>query len=534
MKKERYDILVLGSGIAGLFYAIKCASFARVLVVTKGHIGESNTMYAQGGIAAVFDATDSVKEHVQDTLTAGDGLCDIPAVELLVQQARQSVLELEQMHVDFNKTETGAFDLHREGGHSHHRVVHNADATGREVENALVKIARTTANITILENHFALDLITLKGHCIGATVLCPETGETFSALAKITMLATGGAGQVYAHNTNPEIATGDGFAMAYRAGAQIMNMEFVQFHPTILYSPAHETFLISEAVRGFGAVLKHEDGSTFMENYHPLKSLAPRDIVSRAIVHELETTGKPCVYLDLRPFDQAEVKKHFPNIYQRCCDEGLDLSKDMIQVVPAAHYMCGGVKTDLKGRTSIPQLYCCGECSCTGVHGANRLASNSLLEGLVFATEACKDAALILNKLPDESPEPDGPEWPVSTETATGELLRQKKWMQQLMWDHAGINRNRVQLEICLDRLTRLKTETETLIHTSGINRQRMELLNLLETACLITQCAWQRTESRGSHYRTDYPNKSARPIVTLVDKNTIHMPQLPAWHDVA
>ena len=518
MRTEKHDILVLGSGIAGLFYAIKCSAFAKVLVVTKGQIGESNTMYAQGGIAAVFDANDTVNEHFEDTLTAGDGLCDKHAVELLVKDAKQCVLELEQLHVDFNKTQTGEFDLHREGGHSHHRVVHHTDATGREVENALIKIVRSNPNISILENHFAVDLLIEDGICKGAIVIPPDSREPLLISAKITMLATGGSGQVFAHNTNPSVATGDGFAMAFRAGAQMMNMEFVQFHPTVLYSPGKETFLISEAVRGFGAELKHRNGCTFMEHYHLLGSLAPRDIVSRSIVHELDLTKEDCVYLDLRPFNKQEVEKHFPNIYKRCCDEGLDIAKDMIPVVPAAHYMCGGVKTDRKARTSLLHLYCCGEASCTGVHGANRLASNSLLEGLVFAKQASVDALVILATLP-EAVTHYAENLNIAAASNDASLKVKKTMLQNLMWDYTGIIRNDIQLETCIDRLDKMKEDIEQEINRQGINQERMELLNLIETSLLITHCALLRTESRGCHFRIDYPEKNPVAIDTLIDK---------------
>ena len=398
MKQINTDILVIGSGIAGLHYAIRCSAFARVLVVTKGKIGESNTMFAQGGIAAVFDEHDSTENHMNDTLVAGDGLCNEAAVRLIAENARQSILELCSYKVHFDKTQNGEFDLHREGGHSYARVVHTADATGKEVEDSLIKVVRNNKNISVLENHFAIDLITEDNTCIGATVIDQANNEISDIRAKITMLATGGAGQLFLQNTNPPIATGDGFAMAYRAGAAISNMEFVQFHPTTLYAPGSETFLITEAIRGFGAELKTKDGRTFMENYHPLRSLAPRDIVSRSILAELKKSDEPCVYLDMREFKTEDIKKHFPNIYQKCVESGLDLQKDMIPVVPAAHYMCGGVVTDLNARTTVENLYACGEVSCTGVHGANRLASNSLLEGLVFSGQAEKCA---LETLPD-------------------------------------------------------------------------------------------------------------------------------------
>lgn len=508
MKTERCDILVLGSGIAGLFYAIKCASFARVMLVTKGSIGESNTMYAQGGISAVFDSHDSIADHIHDTLIAGDGLCHKDAVEMLVSNAKAQILELEKLHVHFDKTDKGAFDLHREGGHSCARVVHTADATGREVENSLIKIVRSHPNITIAEGHFAVDLIVEDEVCKGATILTGE-GKTVHLLSKITLLATGGAGQVFAHNSNPTVATGDGFAMAARAGAQMMNMEFVQFHPTTLYAPGQETFLISEAVRGFGAELKHADGETFLERYHPMRSLAPRDIVSRAIIAELSRTSAPCVYLDLRGFDQAAIQKHFPNIYQKCTDEGLDLTKDMIPVVPAAHYMCGGVETDLKGRSSVKNLYCCGECAGTGVHGANRLASNSLLEGLVFASEAALDAELTIHEI-------DAPAFAVTSEPLNAPQINlqvthdHKRRLQNIMWDLCGILRRQDELEQGEALLNQMHHDGQTQLSKHGISRELMEMQNMIETSLMIVRSAMLRKESRGCHYRVDYPKKDA------------------------
>ncbi len=519
MKSTPYDILVIGSGIGGLFYAIKCAPFARVLIITKGFIGESNTMYAQGGIAAVFDTKDSVASHINDTLNAGDGLCNLEAVEVLVENARNCVLELEQLNVHFDKTALHNFDLHREGGHSFARVVHHDDATGKELENSLVKAVRSNINITILEHQFVIDLLVDGGKCNGAIILDQENNEAKILLSKITMLASGGAGQVYMQNTNPVIATGDGFAMAYRAGAEMMGMEFVQFHPTVLYSPGNENFLITEAVRGFGAELKHKNGETFMEKYHPMKSLAPRDIVSLAITEELKRTNDTCVYLDLRSFDQSEVKKHFPNVYKRCQDEGLDLSREMIPVIPAAHFMCGGVKTDLQGRTSIVNLYCCGECSCTGVHGANRLASNSLLEGLVFATQAAKNTEKILPEV--NIPVLNVPLKPnIAEETETEEMARMKKYLQNMMWCKVGIIRNFVELENCLVELDTMKSIAEWKIKRNGISKEWMELLNMIETSKMIAYSAELRTESRGCHYRSDYPDK--KPIMpnSLISKD--------------
>jgi L-aspartate oxidase len=507
MRTERYDILVLGSGIAGLFYAIRCAPFARVAIVTKGNIGESNTMYAQGGISAVFDSHDSIADHIRDTLTAGDGLCHRDAVEMLVSNAKAQILELEKLHVHFDKTDKGAFDLHREGGHSCARVVHTADATGREVENSLIKIVRGHPNITICEGHFAVDLIVEDEVCRGATILTGE-GKTVHLLSKITLLATGGAGQVFAHNSNPAVATGDGFAMAARAGAQMMNMEFVQFHPTTLYAPGQETFLISEAVRGFGAELKHADGETFMERYHPMRSLAPRDIVSRAIIAELGRTGASCVYLDLRGFDQAEIQKHFPNIYQKCIDQGLDLTRDMIPVVPAAHYMCGGVQTDLKGRSSVKNLYCCGECAGTGVHGANRLASNSLLEGLVFASKAALDAESVINGI--EAPGDMLTSEPLTiSQVKSNTIHDHKRHLQNIMWDLCGILRRHDELKQCEALLQQMHYKGQIQLNKFGISRDQMEMQNMIETSLMIVRSALLREESRGCHYRTDYPKKA-------------------------
>lgn len=511
MKNEKYDIVVIGSGIAGLFYAIQCAAFSKVLIVTKGNIGESNTMYAQGGIAAVMNDQDSIESHVADTLQAGDGLCNRNAVELIAKNARQAISDLVKLHVHFNKTTTGDFDLHREGGHTHARIVHHADATGKEVETRLVDAVRHHPNITILENHFAVDLIVANNTCYGVQILAPASSSLVHYYPKLTMLATGGAGQMYAHNTNPAIATGDGFAMAYRAGACMMNMEFVQFHPTTLYSKkAKDTFLITEAVRGFGAELKNRKGETFMEKYHPLKSLAPRDIVTRAIVNEMATTGEPCVYLDLRSFDTAEVQKHFPNIYTRCREEGLNLRTDMIPVVPAAHYMCGGIKTNEHARTSINNLYACGECAGTGVHGANRLASNSLLEGLVFATTAAASSKKYLaqNKTLETKTKAITTSIKINkTENTVYQSI--KVYVQNMMWNNAGIIRTQTGLEHCRHELEEIKTTVLAEIEQYGISQQAIELLNIIDCSMLVTHAALLRKESRGCHYRSDYPNKA-------------------------
>ena len=506
MNHRETEVLVIGSGIAGLFYAIHCASFAQVTIVTKATLGESNTMYAQGGIAAVFDKDDSIENHVHDTLIAGDGLCNESAVKLIAGNAKQGILKLDKLSVRFDEKQKGIFDLHREGGHSHTRIVHAADATGKEVENALVKQVRSSKNITILENCFALDICVTKNACTGITALEDKATEPLQIHAKAVMLASGGAGQVYELNTNPAIATGDGFAMAQRAGAVINNMEFVQFHPTTFYELSKPVFLITEALRGFGAELKNATGETFMEKYHPLKSLAPRDVVTRAILSEMKGSDEHCVYLDARKFDTGELQKHFPNVFAHCRQAGLDLSKDMIPVVPAAHYMCGGVVTDLNGKTSIRNLYACGEVSCTGVHGANRLASNSLLEGLVFAAKAADDTELLLQKqIPLLKPK----QVVRLSKKEDADIGSMKKYVQHKMWLYAGIIRKGTELSYCEAEFKELHHKLTSRISSQGISVQRMEVLNLIETSLMIVKEALNREESRGCHYRSDFPKKA-------------------------
>jgi L-aspartate oxidase len=522
MKRERYDVVVVGSGIAGLFYALKCAEFCKVLVVTKGSIGESNTMYAQGGIAAVINPADSIESHIADTLVAGDGLCDERVVRLIAENAGDVIQELLHLHVQFNLSEQGDFDLHREGGHSAARILHHDDATGREVENRLVTAVRTHSGITILENHFATDLIMRNGVCLGVKTLLPDLNKVKDYYATVTMLATGGAGQVYSYNTNPAIATGDGFAMAYRAGAVLMDMEFVQFHPTTLYSAkGGDTFLITEAIRGFGAELKNSAGESFMDKYHPMKSLAPRDIVTRAIINEMRQSGADCVYLDLRGFSETKVREHFPNIYNRCLAEGLDITKDMIPVTPAAHYMCGGIKTDTSGRTSIKNLYACGECTGTGVHGANRLASNSLLEGLVFAKEAAQNTLLEIKSQPPQiAVEPSLSSSPNVATSAGSDYREMKGYVQNLMWNNAGIIRFRNGLQYCLSELSEVKGYIEQDVRQYGISKESMELVNMIDCSMMIADAALQREESRGCHFRSDYPKKQQTAQHTLYIAN--------------
>ncbi len=517
MRTEETDILVIGSGIAGLTFALHCAAFARVTVITKSTIGESNTMYAQGGIAGVFDDKDSIENHVRDTLIAGDGLCDEQAVRFIASEAPQCILELSNLQVPFDKTRDGHFDLHREGGHSHARVVHTADATGRAVETTLVKQVKAHTNITLYENYFALDLLVQANTCFGATAVHTHSRKAICFKAPIVMLATGGGCQVYRENTNPDIATGDGFAMAYRAGAAIGNMEFVQFHPTTLYAPGSKTFLITEALRGFGAELKHADGSTFMEQYHAMKSLAPRDIVTRAITAELQKKGTSCVYLDVRGYNAAEIKKHFPTIYHRCAEEGIDITQQMIPVVPAAHYMCGGVVTDKDARTSIQNLYACGEVTCTGVHGANRLASNSLLEGIAYARKA---AAIIKEALPGISlPEELSPLKDIYFEQDNNYAAAIRLQLKDVMWSQAGILRDAAGLQTCLHQLKEWETALLELLEKQESMAGR-EVLNMVQTGELIARSALDRHESRGCHYRTDFPAKSTALHNTILSAN--------------
>ncbi len=505
MKTETTQVLVIGSGIAGLYYAATCAQFAKVIVVTKGKIGESNTMFAQGGIAAVMDSNDSIENHVRDTLLAGDGLCNAEAVKTIAGNAKQAILNLEKLQVTFDKTTNGNFDLHREGGHSHNRIVHTADTTGREIETSLSDVVLKHPNITVIENCFATDLVVADNTCYGILAL-DSNNHLVTIQAYVTMLATGGAGEVYSVNTNPEIATGDGFAMAYRAGAKLSNMEFVQFHPTTLYAPGGDTFLITEALRGFGAELKTKSGEEFMAGYHSMKSLAPRDVVSRAIVSEMNKTNEPCVYLDATQIRDDELIRHFPNISAYCKQVGIDILTQMIPVIPAAHYMCGGVVTDLNGSTTVTNLYACGEVSCTGVHGANRLASNSLLEGVVFADRAATSTRARLSNLTSTVNVAAKESHLKLSSTCIND--RKKIILQNLMWKYAGIIRNESGLKSCIAELSNMHVELKSEVALAGISKASLELLNMIETSLMIVKAALARDKSRGCHYRDDIPLK--------------------------
>ncbi len=527
MTRTKTDILVLGSGIAGLTFAIKASRLfpdRKILVLTKTVEGESNTRYAQGGVAAVWDLEkDNFEKHIADTLDAGDGLCNENIVRIVVEEGPERVREIIGWGAHFDKEKDSAhYDLAREGGHSEHRILHYKDLTGWEMQRTLMEEALKYPNIKISEHCFALDLITQHHlgrmvirvtpgiECYGCYAFNKQNGEIETILARATILCTGGAGQVYKSTTNPVIATGDGVAMAYRAKGRVENMEFMQFHPTSLYNPAGEnpSFLVSEAVRGFGGILKTAEGEEFMQHYDPRLSLAPRDIVARAIDSEMKKRGTDCMYLDCRHLNKEDFLAHFPTIYEKCKSIGIDPMKDMIPIVPACHYTCGGVMVDEHGRTSIHRLYAAGECSSTGLHGANRLASNSLLEGMVFAHRVAHD---LVGKLDGWAFQEGVPDWNAEGTTDPQEMVlitQGLKELREIMSYYVGIVRSNVRLKRALDRLFLLYEETEELYKTSTISPQLMELRNLITVAYLITRSASHRRESRGLHYTTDYPEQ--------------------------
>ena len=513
---ERFDFLVIGSGIAGLSFALKVADHGSVAVITKKERAESNTNYAQGGIAAVMDAGDSVEKHIEDTLVAGAGLCDREVVEIVVREGPERVRELIELGARFSR-ENGTLHLGREGGHSENRIVHAADTTGREVERALLTSVAAHPNIQIFEHHFALELITdhHRGRhitrlspdisCYGAYVLNELNGQVETLLARSVLLATGGCGRVYLHSTNPPIATGDGVAMAYRAKARIANMEFVQFHPTSLYHPDANSFLISEAVRGEGGILLNKAGDRFMPEYDERGELAPRDIVARAIDDQLKQRGEDHVYLDISHADPLLIHHHFPNILETCQKFGIDITKEPIPVVPAAHYQCGGVQTDTVGRTSIEGLFACGEVTCTGLHGANRLASNSLLEAMVFSHRAQRVA---IDQVKKRSWQEDIPPWDDSGTEHPQEwvlISHNREELRRVMWDYVGIVRSSLRLDRAFRRTHLLYEETEDFYRRSRVSTGLCELRNLIAVAYLIIRSAQMRRESRGLHYMLDY-----------------------------
>ncbi len=505
------DYLVIGSGIAGLNFALLAAEHGRVVVVTKKREADTNTNWAQGGVAAALAPDDSFEQHVADTLAAGDGLCDRKIVELCVTEGPAQVRRLLDLGVRLARDQAGELDLGREGAHTRHRVVHWQDVTGREIQRALMAAVASHSNITVLENHIAVDLLSLAKYggdpaCIGAYVLDCRSGQVQTVCARATVLATGGTGKVYIYTSNPDVATGDGVAMAYRIGAACSDLEFIQFHPTVLYHPHAGQFLISEALRGEGGVLKLASGETFMEKYHPMKSLASRDIVARAIDNELKKSGADSVFLDMTHLDPAFVRGRFPNIYERCLSLGIDITKQPIPVVPAAHYSCGGVKTGDRGETTVPGLYAIGECAATGLHGANRLASNSLLEGMVFSSRAAEAVRGAQRHRPSHIA-------PWSSDDATDSndaIVVTLNWeeIRRFMWSYVGIVRSDKRLERARHRIEVVRDEIRQYYIDFKITSDLVELRNLALVAHLMIESARRRKESRGLHFTLDYPDK--------------------------
>ncbi len=522
--KRRVDFLVIGSGLAGMMFALKASRKGKVLLVTKAGLQESNTRYAQGGIAAVLSEKDSFEKHIKDTLISGDGLCNREVVEMVVREAPEKIRELMELGVEFDRNDRGEPDLSKEGGHSESRILHFRDVTGRNIVETLVRRVREEENIEVWEHAFAIDLLTQhhlgrlvkRWHsdiaCYGAYVLDLKSRDVVTVLARMTVVATGGVGNLYQTTTNPPVATGDGVAMVYRAKGIIENMEFVQFHPTSLYHPGDRpSFLITEALRGFGAVLRTVDGKKFMHKYDERGCLAPRDIVARAIDTEMKVRGDDFVYLDCTHLDPQELITRFPNIHEKCLSIGIDMREEMIPVVPAAHYLCGGVRVDSMARTSISRLYAIGEVASTGMHGANRLASNSLLEAVVFADHAAEDA---IDHVDDHSWEEKIPEWDYEGTSHPEEMIlvtQDYKEMQMVMSNYVGIVRSNLRLQRALTRLEIIYNETEELYEKSVLSRKLCELRNLINVGYLVIKMAQARHESRGLHYNIDYPGKNAQ-----------------------
>ena len=519
------DFLIIGSGVAGLSYALKVAEFGRVTIITKKKIYKTNTALAQGGVAAVFSKTDSFENHVADTLAAGDGLCDKEVVKMVVEDGPDRIRELVNFGANFNRDGQGRYDfaLGREGGHSENRIIHAKDLTGKEIEDVLVENVENHDNITILENHIAVNLITFstsirsglvrtqhENICCGAYVLDNDTGKVETVAARVTLLATGGGSKVYLYTSNPDTATGDGIAMAFRAGATVANMEFVQFHPTCLFHPEAKNFLISEAVRGEGAYLIDEQGRRFMKNYSPDLELACRDVVARAIDNELKKTGADSVFLDITHKDADFIRERFPNIHGKCLQYGLDITTQPIPVVPAAHYMCGGVATDLNGRTDIQCLYAVGETACTGLHGANRLASNSLLEALVYANKAAISSVNEFKVAGENNCVEFAPWDETNTLDSDEAIMVTQNWdeIRRLMWNYVGIVRSDKRLHRAQRRIEMIQHEIEEYYWDFKVTSDLIELRNLATVAELIIKSALMRKESRGLHYNLWYPDR--------------------------
>ncbi len=516
---HRYDFLVIGSGIAGMSYALKVAEYGKVAIVAKNSLEDANTYYAQGGIASVTHPWDNFEKHIADTLDAGAGLCDREVVEKVVREAPAQINELISWGVDFDKDESGNFDLHREGGHSEHRILHHKDNTGAEIQISLIETIRNHPNIDVFDNHFAIEILTqhhlgqivtrhTRGiECYGAYILDQKTNEIDVFLSRVTMMGTGGIGCIYQTTTNPLVATGDGIAMVARAKGEIKGMEFVQFHPTALFYPGERpSFLITEAMRGYGGVLKTLDGEPFMHKYDERESLAPRDIVARAIDTEMKNRGDDHVFLDVTHKDPEETKKHFPTIYEKCLSLGINITKDLIPVAPAAHYLCGGILVNIDGETSISRLYANGECACTGLHGANRLASNSLIEAVVFADAAAKHS---IPRFKNYSFCDDIPAWNAEGTSSPEEMVlitQSYKEVGQIMSSYVGIVRSDLRLQRALDRLNILFRETEDFFQRSVVSREICELRNIIKVGYMVIKQAMARKESRGLHHTIDYP----------------------------
>ena len=518
----KYDYLIIGSGVAGMSFALKVAGTGKVALVCKSSLEEANTDLAQGGVASVTNLeVDNFEKHIHDTMVAGDWLSDPKAVEQVVTNAPEQIKALIDWGVDFDKNEKGDFDLHREGGHSEFRILHHADNTGHEIQQSLIEAVKAHDNIDIFDNHFAVEILTQHHlgkivtrrtrdiQCYGAYVLNQSTGKVDTFLSRVTLMATGGCGAVYHTTTNPLIATGDGIAMVYRAKGTVQDMEFIQFHPTALYHPGDRpAFLITEAMRGYGGVLRNLAGEEFMHKYDPRLSLAPRDVVARAIDSEMKQRGEDHVFLDVTHKDAEETKHHFPNIYKHCLEIGIDITKDYIPVAPAAHYLCGGIKVDLNACSSIERLYAVGECSCTGLHGGNRLASNSLIEAVVYAEAAAKHAIACHNNYDYRT---DIPAWDDKGTQHPEEMVlisQSEKEVGEIMSAYVGIVRSNLRLDRAWNRLDILYEETEKLFKESTVSRRICELRNIINVGYLIMRQAKERKESRGLHYTVDYPPK--------------------------